>query len=63
MSLDGPGKAEAEKNPLRRIDDSFTKVIITRNGLHAYADDDGVLIMDLLDFLLDRESLPRFQKA
>jgi hypothetical protein len=63
LSLDGPGKAEAEKNPLRRIDDSFTKVIITRNGLHAYADDDGVLIMDLFDFLLNRESLPRFQKA
>lgn len=53
LSLDESSKEIQEKKPLRNIDDSFTKIIITRNGLHTFQDDDGIVTMDLFDFLLN----------
>ena len=53
LSLEESAKEEGEKKPLRNIDDSFTKIIITRNGLHTFQDDDGIVTMDLFDFLLN----------
>lgn len=53
LSLDESAKEIQEKKPLRNIDDSFTKIIITRNGLHTFQDDDGIVTMDLFDFLLN----------
>lgn len=37
------------------IDDSFKKVVITKNGLGIMRDDIGVETIDLFDFLLGQE--------
>ena len=39
------------------IDDSFKKIVITRNGLKVTRDEKGIVTMDLLDFLMDGNSL------
>ena len=39
-----------------RIADSFKKIIIVRDDIAPYYDDNGVRIMGLMDFLLNAES-------
>ena len=53
LSIHDPKKKEAEEKPLLNTGDSFTKILITRNGLHPFRDDNGVLTVDLFDFLTD----------
>ena len=38
LSIEDLDKIESEKRPLSCIDDSFTKVLITRSGLNPYRD-------------------------
>ena len=52
LSMNPEEKAEHEKRPLREINDSFTKIVVTKNGLNAARDEDGILTVDLFDFLL-----------
>lgn len=54
------GKREAEKRPLLKINDSFKKVIITRDIVKPLYDENGILTMDIFDFLLDPESLDKY---
>ena len=46
-------KREQELASLKRINDSFKKVIVTRNDIAPYNDDNGVLTIGLIDFLLN----------
>lgn len=55
LSMNDPDKEDQEKRSLRRIDDSFQKIIITRNGLHPRIDEKGILVIDLFDFLLNSQ--------
>ena len=45
--------------PLQRIDDSFMKYVITGDLIkkYKYQNDDGIVFMDVFDFLLDKESI------
>ena len=43
--------------PLLRIDDSFTKYVITGDIIKKYQNDDGIVFMDVFDFLLDKDSI------
>ena len=52
LSLSDAEKEAQEKRSLYRIDDSFTKLIITKNGLHSRIDEKGVVVMDLFHFLM-----------
>lgn len=52
LSMNGTAKAFQEKRSLYYIDDSFKKIVITKNGLKPSYDDEGVLTIDLFDFLL-----------
>ena len=52
LSLTDTEKDAQEKRSLYRIDDSFTKLIITKNGLHSRTDEKGVVVMDLFQFLM-----------
>lgn len=45
-------KLEQELASLKKINDSFKKIIITRDDIAPYHDDNGVLIIGLMDFLL-----------
>lgn len=51
-SMPDAEKRLQEKRPLTHIDDSFTKIIVTREAVKAYFDDDGVFMLPLKDFLL-----------
>lgn len=52
FALPNEEKREQELASLKRINDSFKKVIIMRDDISPYHDDHGVLIMGLMDFLL-----------
>ena len=57
LSLDNSAKSNQEKKSLRKIDDSFKKIVITRNDLNASTDEHGIVTMDLFDFLMDPNSI------
>ena len=54
-SLPDAAKRNQETKPLRKIDDSFKKIIITKDIIRPYYDDYGILTVSIYDFLLDPE--------
>lgn len=46
-----------EKVPLLNINDSFKKIIITKDRIKPFYDENGILTINLFDFLLDKNSL------
>ncbi len=57
LSIDDPKKKDSEMRPLLNIADSFTKIVVTRNRLNPSWDENGILVMDLFDLLLNPDSL------
>lgn len=57
LNMEDEDKRKNEKRSLYGINDSFRKLVITRNGLKPSRDEKGIVTMDLFDFLLDPESL------
>lgn len=45
-------KLKQEKRSLVKIDDSFRKIIVVKDNISARIDDDGIVTVGLLDFLL-----------
>ena len=56
-SLPTAEKQEQESRPLRKIDDSFKKIIVTKDIVPAAYDENGVLMMNIYDFLLNRAAI------
>ena len=56
FALDIEEKREQELHSLTHIKDSFQKVVITGGMQPTYRDENGILIMNLFDFLLDKVS-------
>ena len=59
MRLSDEAKEDQEKASLRAIDDSFKKIVVVKDPVRPYMDNDGILTMGLFDFLLDPNSLER----
>ncbi len=57
FALPTPEKQEQEQRSLLRIDDAFKKVIVTKDGPAPYYNENGILMMNVYDFLLDPKSL------
>ena len=57
LHLDTDEKRAQEKRSLLGIGDSFRKIIVVKDVMRPYMDDDGILTMGLFDFLLNRHSL------
>jgi predicted AAA+ superfamily ATPase len=55
--LADPAKSAQEKRPLEKIPDSFRKYVIVGDNIKAKRDNNGILTMGLLDFLLNQDSL------
>ncbi|MCI2061961.1 MAG: ATP-binding protein [Eubacteriaceae bacterium] len=55
--LETEEKAAQEIRPFLKIHDSFKKIIITSNTPKPFYNDDGILVLNIYDFLLNRESL------
>lgn len=51
-------KVVQEERPLMKIDDSFAKYIIVEAPTPTYQTEEGIVIMNIYDFLTNRESLP-----
>lgn len=56
-SLPDEEKRSQEIRPFRKIDDSFKKIIITKDIVEPYYDDYGILTINIYDFLLDPKVL------
>lgn len=56
-SLPNETKRTQEIRPFRKIDDSFKKIIITKDIVQPHYDEYGILTVNIYDFLLDRECL------
>jgi len=50
-------KRKQETTPLTSVGDSFKKIIIVKDNVKAWNDDNGILTINLYDFLLDEASL------
>ena len=56
-SLPSIEKVNQEKASLLNIDDSFKKIIIVKDRIKPFLDENGILTLNLFDFLLDKHSL------
>ena len=50
-------KRQQEINSLTRIDDSYTKIVVVRDDILPWTDNNGVQYINIEDFLLDRINL------
>lgn len=57
LDMPTPEKKAQETASFRNIDDSFRKIIIVRNDIMPYIDDNGYMIIGLFDFLLHPEKM------
>ena len=57
LRLPSEEKREQELRSLKSIDDSFLKFVITENAVKRYQDENGVVFMNIYEFLLDENSL------
>ncbi len=57
LSLPDINKLQQELASLLRIDDSFMKYVITGDDIKKYQNNEGLMIMGVFDFLLDREAV------
>lgn len=57
LNLDTKEKREQEENSLLNVQDNFRKIIIVKDQIKRWRDDNGIVIMGILDFLLDADSL------
>jgi len=55
--LDTPEKLKREMRPFWKIGDSFKKIIVTSNTPKPFYTDEGILVMNVYDFLMDERSL------
>ena len=57
--IDEPGKLEQEEASLLRIRDGFGKIILVNTDTPEHYTDNGIRIMSILDFMLDKGCLER----
>lgn len=57
LSIPDKEKEAQELQSLLSIDDSFKKIVIVKDNIKPWRNEKGVLMMGLMDFLLDRNSL------
>lgn len=55
--MNDPIQAEREKLPLLRTGDVFTRMIVTDGNGRAWRDEDGVVRVGIIPFLLDESLL------
>lgn len=59
LSMSDKTKEKAELRPLKAVDDSFRKIVVSKSYGKSWNDENGILRINLTDFLLDEESLDR----
>ena len=59
FSIPDREKMQQEQESLVRIDDSFKKIIVVKDRSKLWRNERGIVVMDIMDFLLDQNSLDR----
>ncbi len=59
LNMDDESKTATELRPLKAIDDSFKKIIISKSYGKSWTDESGILRLGIMDFLMDETSLDR----
>lgn len=59
LILDTEEKTKQESRPLNHIGDNFKKIIIVKDAIKPWRTEDGILVMGILEFLLDKNSLDK----
>ena len=57
LAIPDTEKMQQEQNSLIRIDDSFKKIIIVKENIRLWRNDQGIVIMGIQEFLLKKDSL------
>ena len=57
FSIPDNAKMQQEQNSLIRIGDSFKKIIIVKDNIKLWRNEDGIVIIGILEFLLNQNSL------
>ena len=57
LNTDTAEKSMQEKTPLLNVKDSFQKIIVTKNDTIPWRDEDGILHVNIEDFLLEKKFL------
>lgn len=58
-SLPDEAKRTQEIRPFRKIDDSFKKIVVTKDIVQPHYDEYGILTVNIYDFLLDPQILEK----
>ena len=58
-SLPNAEKKAQEVRPFRKIEDSFKKIIVTKDIIPATYDENGILTINIYDFLLNMDCLEK----
>ena len=58
-SLPDEVKRKQEIRPFEKIDDSFKKIVVTKDIIPAHYDENGIFIVNIYDFLLESALLER----
>lgn len=57
LNIDTPEKNYQESRPLNSVGDNFKKIIVVRDDINLWHNEDGVLIIGIKEFLLNKNSL------
>ena len=57
FNLDTDEKMLQEVKSLNNIGDSFKKIIVVKDNIKLWRNEDGIVIMGILEFLLNKDSL------
>lgn len=57
FAIPDEGKMKQEKSSLVRIGDSFKKMIVVKDNIKLWRNEEGIVVMGIMDFLLDPNSL------
>lgn len=57
LNLDTREKTIQEEKPLMNINDNFKKIIVVKDNMKHWFTEEGILVVGILEFLLDKKSL------
>ena len=57
LNIDEEEKKAQEFRPLMNVNDFFKKIVITKDGVKIWRNEDGITIMNIYEFLLNENSL------
>ncbi len=57
LNIDSPEKNYQESRSLNCVGDNFKKIIVVKDDINPWHNDDGILIVGIKDFLLNKNSL------